>query len=175
MTLLSTSVSQVSAPPLAATRFHSITLMVAVVAAGATVLTLGATLPAWAMFLGWVAYSTAGSTPREGRANLVAFLLGLGLGAATGTVISLLTPLLGAAATPLAVLGDVVVVLSLRNLRPINNPLAYFLGLISFFASAQAPSASLLGMLAAAGVIGAAGAASAAWLQSLIERRNACS
>lgn len=147
--------------------------MVAVVAAGATVLTLGATLPAWAMFLGWVAYSTVGSTPREGGANLAAFLLGLGLGAATGAVIGLLTPLLGAGATPLAVLGDVIVVLSLRNLRPINNPLAYFLGLISFFAAAQAPSASLLGMLAAAGVIGAAGAASAAWLQSRIERRNA--
>jgi hypothetical protein len=147
--------------------------MVAVVAASATFLTLGATLPAWAMFLGWVAYSTAGSTPREGFANLACFLLGLGLGAGTGILIGLLTPLLGDAATPLAVLGDVVVVLSLRNLRPIDNPLAYFLGLISFFASAQAPSASLLGMLAAAGAIGAVGAALAAWLQSRIERRIA--
>jgi hypothetical protein len=67
----------------------------------------------------------------------------------------------------------VIVVLSLRNLRPINNPLAYFLGLISFFAPAQAPSASLLGMLAVAGAIGAVGAASAAWLQACIERRVA--
>jgi hypothetical protein len=173
MTSLPTSVSQAPALPLPATRFHSITLAVAIVAAGATFLTLGATLPAWAMFIGWVAYSTAGSTPREGCANLACFLLGLGLGAGTGTVIGLLAPLLGAAATPLAVLGDVIVVLSLRNARPINNPLAYFLGLISFFASAQVPSAPLLGMLAAAGAIGAAGAAGAAWLQSRIERRIA--
>jgi hypothetical protein len=81
-------------------------------------------------------------------------------------VLGLLTPLLGDAATPVAVFGDVILVLSLRALPPINSPLAYFLGLISFFASAQAPSASLLAALAIAGVIGALGAGIASLLQS---------
>ncbi|WP_084677188.1 DUF1097 domain-containing protein [Massilia niastensis] len=171
MNSLPTPVPRVSAAQLPATRFHLSTLVVAIVASSTTFLTLGAALPAWTMFLGWVAHDTAGSTLREGVANLVSFLLGLGLGAGTGIAIGLLTPVVGDAATPLAVLGDVIVVLSLRNLRPINNPLANFLGHISFFASAQAPSASLLGMLAAAGIIGAAGAAMAGWLQSRVERR----
>ncbi len=35
--------------------FHGITLIGAVVAAATTFLTLAAALPAWAMFLGWVA------------------------------------------------------------------------------------------------------------------------
>jgi hypothetical protein len=48
----------------------------------------------------------------------------------------------------------------------ISNPLAYFLGLISFLASAQAPSASLFEVLAAAGVIGAVSAETASFLQS---------
>ena len=146
--------------------FHSITLIGAVVAAVTTFATLTLALPAWAMFLGWVGYSTSGQTARDGIANLISFLLGLALGFGTSLVIGFLTPLLGDAATPVAVFGDVILVLSLRALPSINNPLAYFLGLISFFASAQAPSASLFAVLAAAGVIGALGAGTASFLQS---------
>lgn len=164
------------APPPAATvaveprHFHTFTLVTAVVAAVATVGTLAAALPAWSMFLGWVAYSVSGQSPRESLPNLVSFLLGIGIGAGTGLVIGLLTPWLGDAATPVAVFGDVILVLSLRALPLINHPLAYFLGLISFFASAQAPSGSLLAMLAAAGVIGAVGAGFAGFLQSRLPR-----
>jgi hypothetical protein len=158
-------------PPAAARphQFHSITVTVAVVAATATFITLSAALPAWAMFLGWVGYSTSGQSTREGIGNLVSFLLGIALGAGTALAIGWLSPYLGDMATPVAVFGDVLIVLSLRALPPINNPLAYFLGLISFFASAQAPSPILLAMLAAAGVIGATGAGLAAYLQGRIE------
>jgi hypothetical protein len=48
----------------------------------------------------------------------------------------------------------------------VNNPLGYFPGPISFFASAQAPSVSLFAVLAPAGVIGALGAGVASFLQS---------
>jgi hypothetical protein len=140
-----------------------------VVAAVTTFATISAMLPAWAMFLGWVAYSTSGATTRERVANLISFLLGLGVGVGTGLLIAFLTPMLGDAATPLAVFGDVVLVLSLRSLRPINNPLAWFLGLTTFFASAQAPSLSLLAALAIAGLIGALAAGLAIVLQSRIQ------
>jgi len=96
----------------------------------------------------------------------MSFLLGLALGFGTSLVIGFLAHLLGNAATPVAVFGDVMLVLSFRALPSINNPLAYFLGLISFFASAQAPSVSLFMVLAAAGVIGALGAGVASFLQS---------
>jgi hypothetical protein len=146
--------------------FHAITLVGAVVAAVTTFATIAAMLPAWAMFLGWVAYSTIGETTRERVANVISFLLGLGVGVGNGLLIACLTPLLGGAATPIVVFGDVVLVLSLRTLRPINNPLAWFLGLISFFASAQTPSLSLLAELAFAGLIGALAAGLANVLQS---------
>lgn len=158
-------------PPAAAKphQFHSITLTVAVVAAVTTFITLSASLPAWAMFLGWVGFDSSAQPVRERVGNLVSFLIGIPLGAGTALAIGLLTPLIGDAATPVAVFGDVLIVLSLRALPPINNPLAYFLGMISFFASAQAPSAILLATLAAAGVIGACGAGLAGYLQSRIE------
>lgn len=57
--------------------------------------------------------------------------------------------------------------MSLRRLTPINNPLAYFLGPITFLASAQMPSLSLLTMLAPAGALGAF----PAWLVSLLYSR----
>ncbi|EJL37691.1 Protein of unknown function (DUF1097) [Caulobacter sp. AP07] len=150
--------------------FHAFTLVAAAVAAIATVGTLAAALPAWSMFLGWVAYSTSGQTPRESLPNLASFLIGLGIGAGSGLLIGALAPWLGNAATPVVVFGDVVLVLTLRAAPLINNALAYFLGLISFFASAQAPSRSLLAMLAAAGVIGAVGAGLAGFLQSRLPR-----
>jgi len=172
---MSATVSQVS--PSAATvttspayNFHSFTLIGAVVAAATTFATISVALPAWAMFLGWVGYSTSGQTIRDGVANLISFLLGVAFGVGTALLIVALTPILGNAATPVCIFGDVVLVLSLRALPPINNPLAYFLGLISFFASAKAPSVSTLAILSIAGVIGALGAGVAGFLQSRAQR-----
>ncbi|WP_454739450.1 DUF1097 domain-containing protein [Cupriavidus necator] len=150
--------------------FHGITLVGAVVAAATTFGTLAAALPAWAMFLGWVGFSTSGQTLREGLDNLAAFLLGIAFGAGTGLLIGWITPVFGAYATPIAVFADVVLVLSLRALPRVNNPLAYFLGLISFFASMEPPTLPLLGALAAAGVLGALGAGTANVLQARLAR-----
>ncbi|BDB24189.1 hypothetical protein Tamer19_33390 [Cupriavidus sp. TA19] len=150
--------------------FHGITLVGAVVAAVTTFVTLAAALPAWAMFLGWVGYNSRGQTVREGLANLVALLLGIVFGAGTALLIGWLTPHVGNLATPLAVFADVVLVLSLRALPGINNPLAYFLGLISFFAAGQPPSPLLLGGLVAAGVLGAIGGGISNVLQGRLAR-----
>ena len=147
-------------------RFHALTLITAAVAAAAIFAAMVLGIPTWAAFLGWVGYS--GPTTREGIANLISFLLGLGFGMGTGFSIDCLTPLLGVAATPLLIFGVTVLVISFRRLTPINNPLAYFLGLISIFASAQMPSISLLTMLAPAGALGAF----SAWLVSFLYSRR---
>ena len=69
-----------------------------------------------------------------------------------------------------AVAGVVVLVLSLRTLAPFDNPLAYFLGLTSFFYSGLAPSALAFAMLGAAGAIGAFSSAIAVLMEARIHR-----
>ena len=149
-------------------RFHAVSLVVAAVAGLSTFGTIAVMLPASAMFLGWVAFNMAPSM-RDGLANLGCFLIGLAFGIGTATAIALLALRLGAGATPLAVSGVVVLVLSLRNLAPLNNPLAYFLGLTSFFYSGFMPTGTTYAILASAGVIGAASCALATLLQALVD------
>jgi hypothetical protein len=154
-------------------RFHAMSLVVAIVAGVSTFGTIAVMLPASAMFLGWVGYSLGSGTPKEGFANLTAFVLGLVLGIGTALAINALTPLVGAAATPLAVSGVVILVLSLRTLAPVNNALAYFLGITSFFYSGLMPTAGTFAILATAGVIGAVSAAIAGTLQAAVQGQPA--
>jgi hypothetical protein len=149
-------------------RFHAVSFVVAAVAGLSTFGTIAVMLPASAMFLGWVAFNMAPSM-REGLANLCCFLIGLVFGIGTATAIGWLTPSLGAGATPVAVSGVVILVLSLRNLAPLNNPLAYFLGLTSFFYSGFMPTGATYAILASAGIIGAASCAAATLLQALVD------
>lgn len=151
-------------------RFHAITLTVAAVAAIATFGTTNAMLLPPAMFLGWVAFSLGAPSMRHGFANLASFEAGLLFGIGTALATAFLTPSLGTLAGPTAVAGVVVLVLSLRTHAPFNNPLAYFLGVTSFFYSGLAPSASALVMLGAAGAIGAASSALAGILEGWIHR-----
>ena len=158
-----------TSPP--ALRFHAISLTVAAVAGISTFSTTSVMLPAPAMFLGWVAFGLGGASMRGGFANLVSFLLGVAFGAGTALAITQLAPALGMLATPVAVAGVVVLVLSLRNLAPINHPPAYFLGLTSFFYSGLAPTHTTVAILAAAGAIGAGSAAVAGLLERFVQGR----
>lgn len=150
------------------TYFNSLTVIAAGVAAVTTSATIAITLPAWAMLLGWVAFSIGGQTTRDGLANIASFILGLLLGAATSLAVGRLTPVVGKAAIPVAIFGVALAVTSLRAVRPIHNPLPYVFGLVCFFAYAEAPSASHLAVLAAAGIFGAAGAWTVSFLQSFL-------
>lgn len=149
-------------------RFHLVSLTVAVVAAVAALGTATAMLLPPAMFLGWVAFSLAAPSLRGGLANLVSFEVGLVFGIGTAIAIARLTPMLGMFATPVAVAGVVVLVLSLRGFAPFDNPLAYFLGLTSFFYSGLAPDTASFALLGAAGAIGAASSALAGRLEQWV-------
>jgi hypothetical protein len=151
-------------------QFHAVSLSVAAVAGLATLGVTSVMLPPPAMFLGWAAFNLAGDDLRGGLANTVSHLLGLALGAGTALLIGAMTPMLGLLATPVAVIGVVIVVLSLREVAPINNPLAYFLGLTSFFYSGLSPSGSTLAVLGTAAVIGGAACAVAAFAQNAVAR-----
>jgi hypothetical protein len=152
--------------------FHSHTLAVAVVAGAATFGTVAATLSASGMFLGWVAYSINSQTIRQGYANLASFLLGLVLGIGTTLIIDVLAPALGLAATGIIIFCLVALVMTMRLVAPINNPLAYFLGITSFFYSGLSPTIGSFALLAAAGAIGATGAALSACCQAALLRKH---
>lgn len=165
------SAARLAPPP--APAFHSVTATTAIVASATTFGALALSLPPWAMFLGWVGYSIGANTVREGFGNLAAYGLGLALGVLSGAAIVALGPVLGDLATPAVVLGDVIVVLSLRNVAPIQNSLAWFVGLITWFASGAAPSAEAAAPLATAGLIGGLAAALVAILQTALPRERA--
>ena len=114
--------------------------MVAVLAGLVRAGTVAIMLSASAMFLGWVAYGINSKTTAEGYANLACYVFGVGFGLVTTIIINWLTPSIGLTATGLAIFAVVVLVMCLRAGTPFNNPLAYFLGITSFFYSGLAPS-----------------------------------
>jgi hypothetical protein len=149
-----------SASPASLIRFVAISGAAAVVAAAAAYASTIATVPVWAMFIGWVAFYTRGHSIGAGVANFACLALGIALGLAASFAVGELHPQLGAAALPLVVLVVALLVISLRAVPVIDNVLAYFLGLISVFAAHASASLEAFAQLAAAAALGGL----AAWL-----------
>jgi Protein of unknown function (DUF1097) len=147
-------------------QFVGTTVVAAILATVATSASIAFNVPVWAMFIGWVAYYSRGHSAREGLANFLCLLLGLGFGILAGVAIAVLTPALGAAAVAVVVFVIGLIVVSLRAVPFVNNTLSYFLGLISFFAVHAAPSVSVVLELAGACAIGSLAAWGASMLQS---------
>ena len=149
-----------------APRSLKITATEAVAAALAAGVAVSCELPIWAMFLGWNAYFTRGSGLRSGAVNLGCVLIGLCLGmAAHATLSTWSNP--GLAGTMASVFVVTWVVLSLRFLPKFNNVPAFFLGLVSYFASRLEPGWSALSVLGGATLLGTA----AGWLTSAVQAR----
>ncbi|MCY1423308.1 hypothetical protein D9M71_390170 [compost metagenome] len=120
----------------------------------ATLCALLIDVPVWAMFIGWIAFFTRGITARDGAINLACVLIGLAIGIAAGAAGAALAPSLGAwSITPLVLLVTLVV-LSLQVLPVINNVLAFFLGLVCYFASHLPPALDTFIELATASALG---------------------
>jgi len=159
-------ISTAAKPGIFSLPYTSVTAAAAVVAACASAAALALGLPVWAMFVGWVAFHTRGVTLRDGMFNMVCVSAGVLFGKAAAVGIALLSPVLGAAAMPAAVLVVASVVVSLRGVSRINNLPCYFLGLISFFALHQPPSLSVFATLAGAAALGSV----AAWLAHQLQQ-----
>jgi hypothetical protein len=156
--------SSSSQSPLMFVAFTATAAATAALAIGASV---ALTLPAWAVFVGWVAFYTRGPSARDGAANLACVLIGIGFGMAAALAIGSIAPFAGSLALPIVVFGAAMVVVSLRAIPPLNNLLCYFLGMIAFFAAHLEPS------LAAAGELGGASALGsfAGWVSHISQRR----
>ncbi|MBV4463743.1 DUF1097 domain-containing protein [Pseudomonas sp. SWRI79] len=146
------------------TLFTAVAAATAALAAGSSMLL---TLPVWAMFVGWVAFFSHGLTLRDGLANLGCVLIGIAFGMGAAMSIGALAPTLGMFALPLVVFVVAMIVVSLRAVRTMNNIVAYFLGLIAYFASHLAPSMESFAELGAAGAIGSF----AGWLSHAVQQR----
>ncbi|AZD13228.1 DUF1097 domain-containing protein [Pseudomonas chlororaphis] len=144
--------------------FTAVAATTAALAAGSSLLL---SLPVWAMFVGWVAFFSRGLTLRDGLVNLGCVLMGLAVGMGAALSIGALSPSLGPWALPLVVFVVAMLVVSLRSLRVMNNIVAYFLGLIAWFAAHLEPSLESFAELGGAGALGTF----AGWLSHAVQQR----
>jgi len=146
------------------TLFTAVAATTAAVAAGSSLLL---TLPVWAMFIGWVAFFSRGLTWRDGLVNLGCVSMGIAFGMGAALSVSTLTPSLGFFALPVVVFVVAMIVVSLRALRVMNNLIAYFLGLIAYFAAHLEPSLESFAQLGGASSLGSF----AGWLSHAVQQR----
>lgn len=132
------------------------TAIAAVGATTAAVTSLQLGLAPWAMFIGWVAYFTRPTSWREGVASGLCLWLGIAMGALAVLALGAMTPVVG---NPVLALAFIVFpiaffVVSMRMIPGIDNLLAWFLGMIAFFAAHPEPSIIPIMELGGAGSLG---------------------
>lgn len=150
-------------------RFNTMTAIAAATAASAAAASLNLGLPVWAMFIGWVAFFSRGHSTRDGVINYGSVLTGIVLGMVAATAVAALSPSLGKMALPMVVFVVAMGVVSLRAIPVMNNVMAYFLGLIAFFAAHLEPSLDSLIRLGGASAIGSV----SAWVSLKMQQRIA--
>lgn len=149
--------------------FNAVTAIAALTAAAAAATSLTAGLPVWSMFIGWVAFFTRSHSVRDGLINYASVLAGIVFGILAAMAIAALGPMLGQMALPAVVFVVAMAVVSLRAVPVLNNLLAYFLGLIAFFAAHLEPSLEAFTRLGGASAIGS----TAAWVSLKMQQRVA--
>jgi hypothetical protein len=116
-------------------QFVLFTVIAAVVAALASWSSAALALEVWAMFAGFIAWFTRPTSVRAGVYSIICLFLGIALGALAHIATEALTPSLGVLALPLVVFVVGVVIVGLRTTRVVDNMLAWFIGLVTFFAA----------------------------------------
>lgn len=116
-------------------QFVLFTVIAAVVAALASYSSAALALEVWAMFAGFIAWFTRPMSARDGVYSMICLYLGIALGVLAHIATEALMPSLGAFALPLVVFVVGVVIVGLRTTRLVDNMLAWFIGLVTFFAA----------------------------------------
>ncbi len=143
------------APSRSTIQYVVFTVIAGIVAAVAAFGSELLSLEAWAMFVGWVAWFTRPASLVQGVNAIVCLWCGLALAVLGHFSVGIFSPAIGLAALPLTVFFLAIVAVGLRTTPVLNNMLAWFLGLVAFFAAE--PEAVVPGFLAlvAATAIGA--------------------
>lgn len=143
------------APSRSTIQYVVFTVIAGIVAAVAAFGSVVLSLEPWAMFAGWVAWFTRPTSTTQGVYATICLWLGMVL-AVLGTLsVETFSPVVGPAALPLTVFVLAIVAVGLRTTPVLNNMLAWFVGLVTFFAAE--PESFFTGLLAlvAATAIGA--------------------
>lgn len=137
-------------------QFIRFTVIAAVIAAVAALLSESLGVHAWAMFVGWVAWFTRPASVTQGLHSMLSLWAGMLLAAGGHFIVAFLSSHIGMAALPVAVFVLACVAVGMRTTPPLNNMIAWFLGLIAFFALESDNVLTGLLTLVAASVIGGA-------------------
>jgi hypothetical protein len=132
------------------------TLIASVVAAFAAWLSAALSLEVWIMFAGFIAWFTRPTSLRKSGSAMLCLWLGIAIGALSYIVTGALTPSLDHLALPTVVFLVAILIVGLRSHAILGNMLAWFLGMVTFFAAEFELAATSFVHLAAATAIGGA-------------------
>ncbi|WP_299177397.1 DUF1097 domain-containing protein [uncultured Brevundimonas sp.] len=160
----------VSAPPRQPVlAFLAVGGVAALIASAAATSSLALGFLPWAMFVGWVAWYTRPTSLGQGVATWLCLFGGLVFGALAVTALGVLSPSMGTFALSAIVFVVALTVVSMRNVRLVNNTPAWFLGLIAFFASHMEPGVISVVELGATSAIGVG----SGWVSMQLQQRLA--
>lgn len=134
------------------------TVIASVVAAFAAWLSAALNLEVWVMFAGFIAWFTRPTSLKNSMAAMLCLWLGIAIGAVSHIVTGALFPLLDHMALPVVVFLVAILIVGLRSHRILGNMLAWFLGMVTFFAAElDLATASFIHLAVATGIGGLAG------------------
>ncbi|TIX50923.1 DUF1097 domain-containing protein [Alteraurantiacibacter aquimixticola] len=134
------------------------TVIASAVAALAAWLSEALALEVWIMFAGFIAWFTRPTSFGNSLSAMLCLWLGVAIGAGSGALTGALIPVLGQFALPVVVFAVALVIVGLRNHHIAGNMLAWFLGMVTWFAaSLDIVGASLLNLAGATAIGGLAG------------------
>jgi hypothetical protein len=137
-------------------RFMLWTVIASVVAAFAAWLSAALALEVWIMFAGFIAWFTRPTSLRNSMAAMLCLWLGIAIGALSYIVTGALIPFLDHLALPAVVFPVAILIVGLRAHPILGNMLAWFLGMVTFFAAEFELVAGSFAHLAAGTAIGGA-------------------
>lgn len=111
------------------------TLIASVVAAFAAWLSAGLSLEVWVMFAGFIAWFTRPTSLKNSAAAMLCLWLGIAIGAVSHIVTGALIPSLDHMALPAVVFLVAILIVGLRTHGILGNMLAWFLGMVTYFAA----------------------------------------
>jgi hypothetical protein len=134
------------------------TLIASVVAAFAAWLSAALQLEVWVMFAGFIAWFTRPTSLKNSVAAMICLWLGIAIGAVSHIVTGALIPSLDHLALPAVVFLVAILIVGLRTNDILGNMLAWFLGMVTYFAAEfDLAAASFVHLAFATGIGGLAG------------------
>ena len=134
------------------------TVIASVVAAFAAWLSAALELEVWVMFAGFIAWFTRPTSLKTSVAAMLCLWLGIAIGALSHIVTGALIPSLDHMALPVVVFLVAILIVGLRTHGVFGNMLAWFLGMVTFFAAEfDFAVASFMHLAFATGIGGLAG------------------